>query len=172
MAGTISDTGYKVWVNGAAAALSGNNWTATNVPVTAGRASDIPSGGDPADGQRGQRDAAPLRAGQRPGEHGTLRAPSRPGCRYPAGEARRKLSGSMRKWSEEVDVVRLPDTSQGSIKENWSRSETNGGADYVVHYHEPGGLDMTYGMHYTEGPSGHLWSLTRALRTSLTPAPN
>ena len=36
VSGTISASGYKVWVNGIAVAMNGTNWAAADVPVTPG----------------------------------------------------------------------------------------------------------------------------------------
>jgi hypothetical protein len=68
VSGTISATGYKVWVNGKAADMDGTSWTSSEVPVTSGSTavfavtaiplSDNNGNGTPPSGQA--RDAAAL----------------------------------------------------------------------------------------------------------------
>jgi hypothetical protein len=68
VSGTISASGYKVWVNGVAATMAGRSWTASEVPVTSGSTavfavtaiplSDNNGNGTPPSGQA--KDAAAL----------------------------------------------------------------------------------------------------------------
>jgi hypothetical protein len=127
--GTISDTGYKVWVNGVAATLNGNTWTAHEVPITDGGTaifavaaiplSDNNGNGTPPSG------ASPDPAARNPGSTG----------RQAAGGLRekpRQVVITQGRW-ERHDLVAAMDGGYYAWDYVWRWSNTNGGYAEMTH---------------------------------------
>jgi hypothetical protein len=146
VSGTISDPGdYTVWVNGVKAVLSGNNWTAQNVPLPGGstpvvQARAIPNTNNGGNGTGGSNGG--------PVSYNDLGNPDPPSDNDTESEANPNayVAVDSVQWTDTTDFSGMP-VSDGSYEERvstWGWNAMDGGGATVDNYTAPADYHESY----------------------------